>query len=116
MYQILLIICGVFGSIAAFGLQRYGLTAVASACLVGLMGVIVGFFSGDTIIPAVIFAGAFAGMTALRIGSFPLMFAAGALTGLFCILSPHIFSGYGGRLGATAFIATALVIWVAEMF
>lgn len=116
MQMVIVIVLGAMGAVSTFMLQRYGLPAVAASSLVGLMGAGVGVLVADTSFPAVIFAGSFAGMTALRLGSVPLIFAAGALTGLMFALTQHMFAGYGGRLGATAFIATVMILTVASMF
>jgi hypothetical protein len=115
MQILLLVAFGAMGAVATFMLQQYGLTAVIASSLIGLTGGLIGMLMADVSVPAVVFAGSFAGMTALRLGSVPLMLAAGALTGLIFALTPHIFAGYGGRLGTTAFIATAAILLIASL-
>lgn len=107
------VVSGLVAAVVTFSLQRYGLTAVAASSLVGLTGAGLGLLISNTHIPAVIFAGSFVGMTALHIGSIPLMVAGGAGAGIIYALTLNIFPGYGGRLGTIAFISSVIVISIA---
>jgi hypothetical protein len=109
---------GAGGALATFVLQRYGVSAVIASSLVGLVGAFIGFLVSDTYLPAAIFAGSFVGMTALTLGSIPVIVTAGLGAGLLfaLIISKNIFPGYGGRLGSVAFIATSVVLLVSKFW
>jgi uncharacterized membrane protein YeaQ/YmgE (transglycosylase-associated protein family) len=105
---LILILGGASGAIVTFLLQKYGCSAVVASCFVGLVGALLGHFLKLPHFPLVVFAGSFAGMTSLTIGTIPLILLAGALTGLLYSISLHIFVGFGGRLGTIAFVSTIL--------
>lgn len=111
-------LAGAGGAVATFVLQRYGISAVIASSLVGLLGALIGFLVSDTYLPAVIFAGSFVGMTAVTLGSIPMIAIAGLGAGLLFALavSMNIFSGYGGRLGTVAFIATVIVLFISNLW
>lgn len=113
--SILIIIGGCLGAIGAFQLQKAGLSPVVASCLVGLLGAVIGAWLNSEDIAMVIFAGSFVGMTTVSIASFPLMLLAGVACGVLYLLAEPYFVGYGGKLGAIAFISTAIVLslfWV----
>jgi hypothetical protein len=114
MRDILMILCGAGGAAATFLLQRYGLSAVIASCLVGLSGAGIAALASTPSLAAVIFAGTFVGMSALTLTSLALIAIAGAGSSLLYILMIkfNILSGYGGRLGSIAFIATTIVIFI----
>jgi hypothetical protein len=114
MRDISMILCGAGGAAATFLLQRYGLSPVIAACLIGLAGAGVAAIASTPSLAAVIFAGAFVGMSALTLTSLTLIVIAGAGSGLLYILMTkfNIFSGYGGRLGSIAFISITIVIFI----
>jgi len=108
-----LAIAGALGALATALLQKYGCTAVVAASLVGLLGASVGYLLADEQLPLAVFAGAFVGMSAPQLLPLAVIGAAGAATG--ALLTLPLFVGYGGRLGATAFVAVvaavALIQW-----
>ncbi|MEK7580295.1 MAG: hypothetical protein AAB465_01640 [Patescibacteria group bacterium] len=112
----LIVLGGASGAVITFLLQKYGVSAVIASSLVGLSGALVGFLISNTHLPAVVFAGSFVGMTALHMASLPLIIIAGVGVGLLYSVSLNILPGYGGRLGAIAFIITVAVIWVSSFF
>ena len=118
MRDILMILCGAGGAAATFLLQRYGLSAVTASCLIGLSGAGIAALVSIPSLAAVIFAGTFVGMSALTLASPALIAIAGAGAGLLYLLMIkfNIFSGYGGRLGSIAFIATTVVIFITPVF
>jgi hypothetical protein len=120
MHILIMMIGGAVGAVLTFLLQKNGLSAVVASCLIGLLGAGIGaLIPGSTYayLPAVVFAGTFVGMTALNIGSVPIMIAAGAGAGLLYALTvTTVFPGYGGKLGTVAFISTILVVFALSLF
>jgi hypothetical protein len=119
MNFVIMILGGMGGAVATSFLQeKYGITAVVSSSLVGLLGAAIGYLLSDSYLPAAIFAGSFAGMTAIAVAPLELTALAGAGAGvLFALLTEfNVFPGYGGRLGTVAFISTSLVLWTASVF
>ena len=110
----LMVLGGASGAVITFLLQRYGVSAVVASSLVGLLGALIGFLISNTYLPAVVFVGSFVGMTALHMGSLPLIIVAGVSAGLLYSVSLDILPGYGGRLGTIAFVATLAIIWVSR--
>jgi hypothetical protein len=94
---------------------HFELSAVASACIVGLAG---SFYNSDKKvqadrIKAIIYAGAFAGMTAPehfnQIEYFLLLSLLGTLA---YFASRPFFNGIGGKLGTIAFVASFIFIFL----
>ena len=94
---------------------QFRLSAVLSAALVGFIG---SFYSFSRIVPkekirAVIYAGAFAGMCApehlIRHEYILLISILGTL--IYLVGRPH-FNGFGGKLGAIAFISSLFLILI----
>lgn len=110
--SILIIIGGCFGALGAFQLQKAGLSPVVASCLVGLIVAVIGAWLNSEDIAMVIFAGSFVKMTTVSIASFPIMLLAGLACGILYLLAEPIFIGYGGKLGAIAFISTAIVLFL----
>ena len=107
---IFIIIGGCLGAIGTFQLQKIGLSPVVASCAVGLLGALIGYLMKNEDLAMVIFAGSFVGMTTVSIASFPIMLIAGLACGVLYVLSEPIFVGYGGKLGAIAFVSVAIVL------
>lgn len=110
--SVLIIIGGCLGAIGAFQLQKVGLSPVVASCIVGLLGALVGYWMNSEDLSMVIFAGSFVGMTAISLASFPIMILAGLACGVIYLLAEPIFVGYGGKLGAMAFVSVLLVLFL----
>ena len=115
----LMILAGAGGAAATSLLHaKFGLSVVLASSLVGLLAAGVGtLVSDDIYLPAAAYAGSFVGMTAIDVAPLLLITIAGAGAGLLyaMMIAFQIFPGYGGRLGAIAFISTFLVIGAVEM-
>jgi hypothetical protein len=119
MNFVLMILGGMGGAAAtSFLQQKFGVTAVVASSLVGLLGAAIGSLSADSYLPAAIFAGSFAGMTAIAAAPLGATALAGAGAGVLLALLTafNVFPGYGGRLGTVAFISTCLVLRTATVF
>lgn len=105
------------GAVATYFLQKYGFSAVIACCLVGLLGA---FFEKIFNIPtfaAVVFMGAFIGMTSIDISKIHHIVIAGGIGGIIFIISSNFLEGHGGRLGAIALISVVIsftVVWIIE--
>jgi hypothetical protein len=113
--NILIIIGGCLGAISAFQLQKLGFNPIVASCLVGLAGTLIGTLLKTEDLALVIFAGSFVGMTAVSITSFPLILLAGLICGILYLIAEPIFDGYGGKLGAMAFVSVVVVMVVKEV-
>ncbi len=107
--SIFIIIGGIFGAVGAFQLQKWGLHPVVASCIVGLVGYLVAYFTQKENLALVVFAGSFVGMTAASIATSPMILVAGTICGLLFIVTEPIFDGYGGKLGAIAFVSVGVV-------
>ena len=117
MGSILLVLGGAFGAVGAFQFQKWGVNPVVASCLIGLLGAIIGYFLGNEELTLVVFAGSFVGMTSVSLGTFPMVFFAGLICGVLYILMLPFFDGYGGKLGAIAFVSLTIVlsfIWIGK--
>jgi len=104
-----------FGLVATFFLQnQFEVSNVLSASIVGVLGGVLFFRSGNEnlkIIPAAIYAGAFAGMSDLAKFHDPASIVLVSLIGgLILELLKNSFNGIGGKLGSIGF--GAVIIWV----
>ncbi len=116
MNFVLMVLGGMGGAAATSYLQRkYGVTAVVASSLVGLLGATIGSLFSDTRFPAAVFTGSFAGMTAAAVAPLGTIALAGAGSGFLyaLVMGFDVFRGYGGRMGAVAFISTSLVLRMA---
>jgi hypothetical protein len=116
MNPVFMVLGGIAGAAATSLLQRkYGISAVVASALVGLLGAGVGSLASDVNLSAVVFAGSFAGMTAVAVVPLVPIAIAGAGAGALYALAIRfdVFPGYGGRLGTVAFISTLCMIWIA---
>ena len=104
------------GALGAFQLQKVGLSPVVASCLVGLLGALIGYWLNSEDLSMVIFAGSFVGMTAVSLASFPIILLAGFACGILYVLTEPIFVGYGGKLGAIAFISVAVIVLLFSFF
>jgi hypothetical protein len=111
-----MVLGGIAGATVTSLLQRkYGLSAVVASSLVGLLGACVGSLASDVHLPAAVFAGSFAGMTAIAVAPLLAIAIAGAGAGALyaLVITFDVFPGYGGRLGTVAFISTLCMMWIA---
>ncbi len=74
-----------------------GLGAVIAS---GLVGVFAAAFLKPYAAP--IFSGSFVGMASAQVFDYPTIALAGAIAGLIFVLGKHVFNGFGGKLGTTA--------------
>lgn len=107
--SLLIVVGGMLGALATFYLQKWGLHAVLASCLVGLVGYLIAYLVQQEDLALVIFAGTFVGMTAVSIATLPIILLAGTICGLLFILTEPFFMGYGGKLGAIAFVSVGVV-------
>lgn len=113
---LIFVIASTSGAIATFLLQKYGFPSVVAACLVGLIGALIGHFLEFPQLPFVILMGTFVGMTHATMSSFPFILIAGISSGFLYSVSTHVFAGFGGRLGVVAFICTVLCFYLLDFF
>ena len=112
----LMMLIGAFGALLTFFLQKQGLSSVLSSCLVGLLGVLVSYLTKYDAFMYVCFAGSFVGMTAISIGTYPIILASGAVCGLIFHTSKNLFVGYGGKMGTSAFISVAICFLIISIY
>ena len=74
-----------------------GLGAVVAS---GLVGVFAAAFLKPYAAP--IFSGSFVGMASAQVFDYPTIALAGAIAGVIFVLGKHVFNGFGGKLGTTA--------------
>ncbi|HPE39951.1 MAG TPA: hypothetical protein PLI77_02555 [Bacteroidales bacterium] len=91
----------VLGAVSAYVLNVYvGLGAIVASSLIGLLGAI--------LIPnyaVSIYCGSFVGMVSpMVLHDFYHVLLAASMAGIIFMLSEEVYKGYGGKLGATAFI------------
>lgn len=108
--SVLIIIGGSLGALGAFQLQKAGLSPVVASCIIGLFGALIGYGMNSEDLSMVIFAGSFVGMTSISLASFPIMLFAGIACGIIYLVAEPVFEGYGGKLGATAFVSVLIVM------
>lgn len=113
---LLIIIGGCIGAIGTFQLQKMGMSPVVASCVVGLLGAFVGYGMKNEDLAMVIFAGSFVGMTTVTIASLPIILIAGLVCGVLYWLALPLFDGYGGKLGALAFISVGIILLLFWIF
>lgn len=106
----LIIIGGCLGALGTFQLQKIGISPVVASCIVGLVGALIGYLLKNEDLAMVIFAGSFVGMTTVSIASLQIILIAGTTCGALYWFALPFFDGYGGKLGALAFISVAVVL------
>ncbi len=99
--DLLIIFFCIVGGLAAYMINVYvGLGAIVASALIGLLGAI--------LIPkyaVAIYCGSFVGMVSpLVLHDFYHVVLAAFMAGFILMLSEEVYQGYGGKLGATAFI------------
>lgn len=97
----LIVLFCVIGALAAYVLNVYvGLGAIIASALVGILGAIV--------VPNFaisVYCGSFVGMVSpLVLHDFYHVILAGIMAGVILMLAEKVYKGYGGKLGASAFI------------
>lgn len=112
----LMIVIGSFGALVTFFLQKQGLSSVFSSCLVGLLGVAVSYLTKYDAFMYVCFAGSFVGMTAVSLGTYPLIILSGALCGFIFHASKNLLVGYGGKMGTSAFISVSICFLIISIY
>ena len=116
LITLLIIIGGCLGAIGTFQLQKVGLSPVVASCGIGLLGALIGYLMKNEDLAMVIFAGSFVGMTTVSIATLSIMLIAGLACGVLYVLTEPIFVGYGGKLGAIAFVSVAIVLGLFMVF
>jgi len=91
----------IIGAVAAYILNAYiGLGAIIASALIGLLGA--------TLVPnysVSIYCGSFVGMVSpMVLHDFYHVIIAGFIAGVILMLAEEVYKGYGGKLGASAFI------------
>ena len=106
------------GTLAAqFAIRSGGLSAVQAAPLVAALAWLSGRISllDPRVLPASIYCGAFAGMTASHVlPTTGWVALAGVVAGILYSLAKHFWVGIGGKLGTIAFAATAVTVVMAR--
>lgn len=100
------------GALSAYSLSVYsGLGAVVAA---GLVGVIGGSMIEKYSVP--IYCGAFVGMISPEVfHDLYHVFLAALIAGIVYVMGENVFSGFGGKLGATAFAGWMILSWVSRI-
>lgn len=111
--NILLITSAALGAVVTYVLQKnFGMSAVISSSIVGLVGGIIGLFIPNKLFAPIVFCGTFVGMSSPSLFSLSFVVIAGILSGVLYQVSTNIFVGFGGKLGSIAFLAVALVFYI----
>jgi hypothetical protein len=98
-----------FGTLITFWISVYmGFGAVVTSSLVGILAAVL-------LKPyaAAIFCGSFVGMASPQCFCYQDIVIAGAISGLIFVFGKHVFNGFGGKLGTTAFagcVFTSLIL------
>ncbi len=120
--DILLIVLTITGAMITYWMNKeLELGIVLSAGITGLSSSFIPFINRRSDIlrelPAAIYCGAFAGMTAPFIAKgYIFIFFAGLFTGLILIISKSTLHGYGGKLGTVAFGGVSLMSFILFLF
>ena len=116
MQQIIWIFASFGGGMLTYYLHRLGLSVVVASCCVGLLGALLSYLLKMPNLAYVIFAGSFVGMTSPKVGSYTFVALASLICGLVYGQTLRIFDGFGGKLGATAFVSTVFTHYVVSLF
>ncbi|WP_146167236.1 hypothetical protein [Christiangramia gaetbulicola] len=120
--DILLVVLTIIGAVITYWLNlEFGLGIVLSAGITGLLSSFIPFINRRSDIlrelPAAIYCGAFAGMTAPFIAKgYIFIFFAGLFTGHILIISKSTLHGFGGKLGTVAFGGVSLMSLILYLF
>ena len=95
----------IVGTIISFALNNeFGLQAVAASSIVG--------FLASIVIPKhqiALYCGSFAGMASIEVFSrYESVLLSGLITGITLVFTKHVFKGFGGKLGISAFVGTTI--------
>lgn len=112
---IMILFGGCAGAVSTYYIQKMGCTPVIASCLIGLAGALLGYLVDSEDLAMVIFAGTFVGMTTVSIATLPIMVSGGLLCGILYLLTAPLFEGYGGKLGAIAFISLLVVFFLIQV-
>ncbi|QYA26087.1 hypothetical protein G3I01_11360 [Gramella sp. MT6] len=118
----LLIILSIIGAVTTYWLNvELDLGTVLSAGITGLLSSFIPFINrrSDTLreLPAAIYCGAFAGMTAPFLANgYTFISFAGLFTGIILIISKSTLHGFGGKLGTVAFGGVSLMSLILFLF
>ena len=108
MQQIIWIIASFSGAMGTYLLHRMGLNVVVSSCIIGLVGFGFSLLFKMPSLAYVIFAGSFVGMTSPKVGNYYFIALASVTCGFIYGKTLNWFTGFGGKLGATAFVSTCI--------
>jgi len=114
--SLLILVAGCLGAIGTFQLQKTGINVIVASCVVGLVGELIGHLLNNEDLAMVIFAGSFVGMTTASFVSLPIILVAGFICGGLYLISAPLFDGFGGKLGALAFISVLVVFLIFTLF
>lgn len=113
---LLLILASFLGAIATFILRKYEVSSVVASCIVGIGGSLIGHYTKSPQLAFIIFAGSFVGMGDYKnFGGIYFVGIAGLLTGIIYQLTNHLFTNFGGRLGAIAFIGVVITYFISKI-
>lgn len=120
MQQLIWIFASFGGAMLTYFLHRLGLSVVVSSCCVGLMGALLSHVLKMPHLALVIFAGSFVGMTSPNVGGYLFVAVASLICGLVYGQTLKLFEGFGGKLGATAFVSSVfthyLLVFLKKVF
>ncbi len=103
---------GTLAAITTFCLHRQGVSVVVASCCIGLLGAGIGYLFKQPHLALVIYAGTFVGMTSVQVGNLYIVAFAGLTVGFLYPVTVNYFQGFGGRLGALAFISCAIAYFL----
>lgn len=110
------------GALITYGLQiEFPVSTVLATGLTGLLSSFLPYLNRSSALlkalPAAIYCGAFAGMTAPFIANgYIFIGIAGIFSGMILVLSKNSFNGYGGKLGTIAFGGVSLMTLILFIF
>ncbi len=104
----ILMLSSALAATSTFYLHKHGVSVVVASCCIGLIGAGLEYFLKQPHLAFVIYAGTFVGMTSVQIGNIYIIMFAGFMVGYLYHVTYGYFHGFGGRLGALAFISCLL--------
>lgn len=115
MQQFIWILASLGGALSTYYLHRLGLHVVLSSCIIGLLGFALSYVFKMPSLAYVIFAGSFVGMTSPKVGNYAFVALAGIFCGFLYAKTLSWFEGFGGKLGATAFVSTSITFFMLKL-
>jgi hypothetical protein len=112
---IILMISSALAASATFFLHKNEVSIVVASCCIGLLGAGLEYLLKQPHLALVIYAGTFVGMTSAQVGNIYLVAFAGLMVGYLYHITGNYFPGFGGRLGALAFMSCLLVFFLYEL-